>query len=238
VTPSQPDYDCVIVGARIAGAPLAIHLRRAGMRVLLLDADKLHSDQPFSTHAIQLPGMDLLDELGVGDAVRARTPEVSGIRLEVLGHPYDLTLPDHRRIYCPRRSTLDPLLQDAAVAAGAELRTEARVTELIEEAGRVCGVVVTHAGTTQRIRARFVVGADGRNSTVARLVGAETYIAHEAERGGYWAYYPKPACWDQDEPWKRFGTAISLDDTARLCFQTDGDLLIVGAFPPSAEARS
>ena len=65
-----PNYDVVIVGARCAGASLATQLARTGASVLLLDKDPLPSDQVLSTHTIHPPGIDVLDELGVGAAVR------------------------------------------------------------------------------------------------------------------------------------------------------------------------
>jgi flavin-dependent dehydrogenase len=230
-------FDCVIVGARCAGAALAIHLMRAGMRVIVLEADALHTDQPFSTHVIQTPGMDLLDELGVGERVRALTPPIRSARFEVCGHPYDLTLAPERSMYCPRRSTFDPLLQDAALAAGVEIRDKTRVTDLLRDGDVVCGVTAEHAGTSQTYRARWVVGADGRNSSVARLAGAKSYIEHEAERGGYWGYWRKPSCWDHADPWRRFQSVISIDDTVRFVFECDADLLIMGAIPSREVAR-
>lgn len=231
-------YDCIVVGARCAGAALAVHLQRAGMRVLLLDADKLHTGQPFSTHAIQAPGMALLDELGVGQRIRACTPAVRVTRFDIRGHAVDIPVAEDRAMYCPRRTTLDPLLQDAAIAAGAQLRASTRVTGLLREAGRVCGVQADHDGKSESYRAPWVIGADGRNSSVARMVGARDYIQHETERAGYWGYWPKPACWDNADPWRRFQTVISLDATARFAFECDGDLLILGALASRAEARS
>jgi flavin-dependent dehydrogenase len=231
------DVDCIVVGARCAGAALAVHLARAGLRVLVFEADSLRTDQPFSTHAIQSVGMDLLDELGVGASIRALTPAVRATRLEVCGRVLDVPLAEGRFMYCPRRSTLDPLLQDAAISAGAELRPNTRVTALLRDGDRVCGVRAEHAGKAEEYRARWVIGADGRNSSVARMVGARNYIEHVSERGGYWGYWPKPECWDRDEPWRRFQTVISLDETGRFAFECDGGLLIMGAMAPTAEAR-
>ena len=71
---TESRYDVVIVGARCAGATLATFLARAGASVLLLDKDRLPSDQILSTHTIHPPGLDVLDEVGVGDAVRAVAP--------------------------------------------------------------------------------------------------------------------------------------------------------------------
>ena len=67
----QSRYDVVIVGARCAGATLATFLARAGASVLLLDKDPHSTDQILSTHTIHPPGLDVLDQVGVGNAVRA-----------------------------------------------------------------------------------------------------------------------------------------------------------------------
>jgi 2-polyprenyl-6-methoxyphenol hydroxylase-like FAD-dependent oxidoreductase len=75
-------FDTIVVGVRVAGAPLATLLARAGQKVLLLDADKLPSDQPMSTHFVQAIGMDWLDELGVGARIRALAPPSHRLRLE------------------------------------------------------------------------------------------------------------------------------------------------------------
>jgi phytoene dehydrogenase-like protein len=66
-----------------------------------------------------------------------------------------------------RRLVLDPILVRAAEEAGAEVQMAATVTGLVEEAGRVVGVRVVRGASEAVLRARLVVGADGRNSTVA-----------------------------------------------------------------------
>ena len=78
---SQTRYDVVIVGARCAGATLATFLGRAGASVLLLDKERLPSDQILSTHTIHPPGLDVLDDVGVGEAVRAVAPPMHIVRL-------------------------------------------------------------------------------------------------------------------------------------------------------------
>ena len=63
--------DVVIVGGRCAGAALATYLARDGASVVVLERDARGTDQVLSTHTIHPPGMDVLDELGVGEEVRA-----------------------------------------------------------------------------------------------------------------------------------------------------------------------
>jgi flavin-dependent dehydrogenase len=69
---------------------------------------------------------------------------------------------------------LDPVLADAAAAAGASVRFGFTVASLTRDVdGRVDGVAGTdHAGRPTTIRARHVVGADGVGSLVARHVDA------------------------------------------------------------------
>lgn len=227
-------FDCVIVGARCAGSPLAVHLALAGMKVCVVDAARLPSDQALSTHAITPTGMDLLDELGLGDAVRAIAPAVKTSRFELGAARLDMRYGQGRAVHCPRRSRLDPLLQEAAVAAGAELRDESTVTEVLRDGARVTGVRVRHRGGHYDLRAGVVVGADGRNSKVARLVDAAEYHVGASQRGAWWSYWPVPAGFDA----LGFGAYISLSGRdARFFFHTDSGLLIMGGSPEAPVAR-
>jgi menaquinone-9 beta-reductase len=182
-------FDVVIVGARCAGSPLAAMLARQGLRVCLVDRARFPSETP-STHVIQPCGVQLLDELGVLGAVLA----AGAVPLDRLTMVIDddvhieATLDESDYLQsslCVRRVTLDALLVDAAVAAGADVRTGTRVTGLIREDARVTGVQ-TAAGP---IHGQLVVGADGRHSTVASLVGAREYHVAPAGKMFAWAYF-------------------------------------------------
>jgi 2-polyprenyl-6-methoxyphenol hydroxylase-like FAD-dependent oxidoreductase len=236
---SQARYDVVIVGARCAGATLGTFLARAGASVLLLDKDRLPSDQVLSTHTIHPPGMDVLDSVGVGAAVRAAAPPTHIVRLRKNDAAVDVEFGDGRAEYCPRRKRLDGLLQDAAASAGVELLDQTRVTSLVRDGDRVVGVRAAGAGGQERVfRARLVVGADGRHSTVARLVEAEEYLAYDAPRAMFWGYWNAPAFWHTD-PAYRFGMYVAnTDGHIRVIFQTDDDQLLIGSLPPTERASS
>ena len=88
-----------------------------------------------------------------------------------------------------RRLLLDPILMGAAQAAGAEVWMGAKVTALVRDRGRVTGVRVARNGSEQSLEARLVVGADGRNSTVARLAGSRKYNLTPNERLFYWSFF-------------------------------------------------
>jgi flavin-dependent dehydrogenase len=82
------------------------------------------------------------------------------------------------------------------------------------------------------------VGADGANSTVAKLAGVEEYLGFDMTRAGYWSYWPKPACWDDQERYPYDALFAYDGDDLRYIFQTDDDLLLLVAAPPNAVARS
>lgn len=200
--------------------------------MLLVDADDLPSDQPMSTHFIQSYGMAILDELGLGDKVRTIAPPVPWFLNGTDGTPVWIELPEGARPSCPRRHDLDGVLFEEVRAVGVEVRLRTRLVELVREDGRVVGGVMEHAGRRETVRADIVVGADGHNSTIAGLVGAEEYRHYDAPRAVYWGYWPRPT-WYQDDPRYR-GTAliVHVGDEFVFAFPTNRDQLVIGlAFP-------
>jgi flavin-dependent dehydrogenase len=233
-------FDTIVVGARCSGASLAIHLARAGQKVLLLDASKLPSDQPISTHFVSPVGVEWLDELGVGSEVRRMSPPSKVVRLDLAGTVLDVTFARDRAGHSLRRLHLDRLLQEAAVGAGAVLRDRTKVVGLVREGGRIVGVEAESEGSRSTHRANLVVGADGRHSTVADLAGAKEYLGYANPRFGYWAYWPAKPAWKNDPDLRAFDAYIGFDSDRiiRFVFQTDGDLLCIGATPLMEELPS
>lgn len=232
-------YDVIVVGARCAGATLAALLARSGVKTLLLDAQAMHSDMPLSTHFIQPPGMDVLDEIGVGSAVRARAPVTRRVLLRMEKQDVFFNYEHKRLPYCVRRSIVDPLVQDAAMNAGAEFRDRTRVVELIKDGERVSGVVTESDRGRETLHAGLVVGADGRNSTVARLASAEQYLTLHSTRSVYWFYFPASAIWREHPDYAAWDACIAFEgDGVRYIFQCDGDELMMAASPPVAEFLS
>ncbi len=226
------DYDVIVVGARCAGASLAAFLARAGADVLLLDKDAMPSDQVLSTHNVHSAGMDVLDELGVGEPVRSVAPPSRVIRLNLEGTLIDFEQP--AAAYCPRRERLDGLLQQAASAAGAEMIDRARVTSLVRDHSRVRGVQAVIDGHERVFTGSLVVGADGRWSSVARLAASEEYLGYDAPRAVFWAYWHAPSFWKSD---LAYGFDMYFSHLAgRICaiFQTDHDQLLIGSSPPAS----
>ena len=159
-------YDAIVVGARCAGSPTAMLLARQGYRVLLVDKARFPSDT-LSVHYIHQPGVACLAALGPARPGRrlqlpARPAAAPGLRpLRAGGRPAARSdgVADG---YAPRRTVLDKILVEAAVAAGAEVRERFTVDELVMDGERVTGIrghaaggaTVTEAGAHRHRRRR------------------------------------------------------------------------------------
>jgi flavin-dependent dehydrogenase len=82
--------------------------------------------------------------------------------------------PGRPGLYAPRRTVLDGLLAQAAIAAGADFRFGTTVVDLLRAERTIIGVTWREraSGAVRTAHAPMVIGADGRRSTVADLVGA------------------------------------------------------------------
>ncbi|WP_107656129.1 NAD(P)/FAD-dependent oxidoreductase [Nocardia suismassiliense] len=187
-------YDVIVVGTRVAGAPLAMLLARQGYRVLAVDRATFPSDTP-STHYIHQAGLGLLQSWGLLDEVVASgTPPIRHLNFSytdiVIKGFADVSADGIDAVYCPRRTVLDKILVDAAGNAGAEVINGFTVNELVFDGDQVVGLRgQVGDGAEQEFRAKLVIGADGANSTVAKAVGAEVYEGSSAACFIYYSYY-------------------------------------------------
>ena len=226
-------FDVVIVGARCAGSPLAIHLARSGLKVAVVDRARFPSDVP-STHFFQAEGIASLKRLGVLDRLLATgaplinqaTMRVEDIVAEI---PWPTRPGDAGGAMAVRRRVLDAVLVESAQEAGAEVRTSTKVTGLLTEQGRVTGVQVRSDGRDAELQAPVVVGADGRGSTIGDLVGSRLYNVTHGERFFYWSYYEGTRPQSPVTAWFH-----RWDEELMIGFPCDGGAFLVGIGPPLA----
>jgi 2-polyprenyl-6-methoxyphenol hydroxylase-like FAD-dependent oxidoreductase len=188
-------YDAIVVGARAAGAATGMLLARDGLRVLVVDRSRYGADT-LSTHALMRAGVLQLHRWGLLDRiVEAGTPPIRRTTFVYGTGRVDVEIkPSYGvdALYAPRRTVLDPILVDAAGAAGAEIRYGITVTDVTRDHhGQVTGIV----GRDERGRAfsadaDIVVGADGMRSTIADRVAAPTQRSGTGATAivyGYWS---------------------------------------------------
>jgi 2-polyprenyl-6-methoxyphenol hydroxylase-like FAD-dependent oxidoreductase len=146
--------------------------------VLVVDPMRRGSDT-LSTHALMRAAVLQLARWGLLDTVRAAgTPAIRSTTFHY--GEESITVPIKERdgvdgLYAPRRTILDPILLDAAEAAGAEVALGHSVVEVLRDAdGRVRGATIAGTdGHVVEVAADVLIGADGVRSRVASLVGAQ-----------------------------------------------------------------
>lgn len=223
--------DAVVVGARCAGSATAIALAREGRRVVVVDRASFPSDT-LSTHLLFAGGVAELEALGARERVEALgPPRLARAHVAALG--YGVTTgctPTDGIDYslCVRRTGLDAALVQTAREAGAEVREGVRATGLVWDGPRVAGVRVEDGDGEDELRAPLVVGADGRRSTVARLVGAER--PHRASANGRACFF---AYFEEARPeWRDIAAQWRTGHELGTAFPCDGGLVLVLLMPP------
>lgn len=178
------DTDVFVLGGGPAGLAAAIAARRYGFRVLLADAEKPPIDKacgeglmPDSLHAAA--------ELGITIPLRAGCA-FRGIRFRSAGYHVAADFSNGTGLGV-RRTVLQSLLADAAARAGVELMWRTPVT----------GIANGHVSIgTERVRARWIIGADGTQSSVRRWAGLNSFYRN-SQRFSYRRHF-------RVEPWSEY----------------------------------
>ena len=159
-------YDVVIVGAAPAGSLAALVLARAGHRVALLDRSAFPRAKVCG-NCINPAAWDIWRRVGLEESYRALPhQELNGFAIRCEGRLiFEQTFsPPQRGPRAISRDVLDDWLCREAQASGAEFFPETTVTGIDIKNGDV----QTSRGN---FTGKFIFGADGRNSLVARQAG-------------------------------------------------------------------
>jgi flavin-dependent dehydrogenase len=226
------EYDAVVVGGSIAGCTVATFLARQGARVALLErSPREDAYKVICTHSIQASATNTLRRLGLTEQIEAAGGLRNSAKFWARGDwifpqppPGVAELPYGYNI---RRERFDPMIRSlAASTEGVDYLPGAAVIELLRDAqGRLDGVRALVDGEQEReVRARLVIGADGRDSSVAALAGLPAREKHNA-RFAYFAHYQ-----DLDFPGP---AAIGwfLEPGAAAVFKNDDGIAVVACVP-------
>lgn len=232
-------YDTIVVGGRIIGAAMAGLLARQGFSVLLLEKSTFPSPT-ISCPVVFGNALEILSRFGAEEVV----DRLGAPRLRLYGTDFGFErvigrLPAYQGrdyAYSIRRERLDEAVaRHVATLPNVTFQEGFTVSELIREDGRVVGVRGRQqSGEPVELRARYaVIGADGRTSSVARMVGAREYSLKPAQGYIYYAYYRNVR--PLEEPSAMLYRAIP--GRSVLVFDADAELTVlsIGGMTPSFE---
>jgi 3-(3-hydroxy-phenyl)propionate hydroxylase len=174
--PADDTPEVLVAGAGPTGLLHACELLRRGVRVRVVDRAEQPAAQP---RALSLwpRALDILDDLGIGAEIRRASTRIDTFRYfsgrrEIAGFGFR---PDLASRILPQPAT-ERLLTRRLHALGGRVERGVRLLFLdgVPERGEGVTAMLEHpGGGVERVRARYLVGADGASSTVRRQISTE-----------------------------------------------------------------
>jgi menaquinone-9 beta-reductase len=168
-------YDCdvLITGGGPGGSALAYSLAQKGIKTIVLEAQQFPRDK-ICGDGVSPIALAELHQLGItGLEAFARASEISKVGLFIkeekafIGLSKAPNLPFHARII--PRLQLDNWIYEAAKKQGAVYLENTRLVNYCIT-GNLVTAEVKQGSHSRQIRSKVIVGADGSNSTVARIL--------------------------------------------------------------------
>jgi menaquinone-9 beta-reductase len=183
-------FDVAVIGGGPAGSACAAFCAASGLSVVLIEREKFPREKVCGD-CLNPECWPILRRLEIDQRVRA-TPHgtldwVEFINVRDRHLRIDLPHGENAEIAI-KRSAFDSILLERARELGTEVHEASTLTSIEKLDG---AWKLTTAGATATLRARVLVAADGRNSTVARLLGLLPRVAKE--RVALQAHIPLPS---------------------------------------------
>ncbi|NPB01394.1 MAG: NAD(P)/FAD-dependent oxidoreductase [Methanopyri archaeon] len=160
-------YDVVVVGAGPCGSRAALEAAERGCDVLVLEKGAEIGVPKQCAEGISHQG---LEDAGIEPRDEWISQEIESFTIFAPnGEELHVIPPDGG--YVLERKLFDKWLAAEAAKAGAEIRVNSPVIDVVKEEGRVKGVVVDTPSGPEVVEAEVVIAADGIESRVARAAG-------------------------------------------------------------------
>jgi 2-polyprenyl-6-methoxyphenol hydroxylase-like FAD-dependent oxidoreductase len=168
----------LVVGGSLVGLSAAVFLAGHGVPVTLVEKYASSSSHPraigytmrtlelFRAAKVELPSTTQ----GHGPPRRARVESLAGTWFDE--YPWTAKVAKPRCEYSPEQATaiaqdrLEPILRDRAVALGADLRLSTEMIDFTQDGDGVSVALRPRDGREYRIRARYMIAADGARSGI------------------------------------------------------------------------
>ncbi len=159
-------YDAIIIGAGPAGSSLAHLMSKNGREVLVLDRSREIKRKVCGEYLCPL-GVEELNKMNLS-FIADKFPKLSGMKIYTpKATEVDTDFPEERFGISVNRQFFDQALFDVALSTGAQIKLGKTITKI------VCQGNYWQVWTSddESYCGRLLVGADGRNSFVAKSVG-------------------------------------------------------------------
>ena len=170
-------FDSLVVGGGLSGLTAALALAKTGVSVLLVDREPLsvamHVDRDRRSTAIAASGKTMLDALGLWDDLAAEAEPILDIRVSD-GDSRQFLHYDHREV---GDQPMGHIVENAALKQALFRAVAAHdlITHLsgvaLEDFNAGPGLVTARLAGGGEVRARLMIGADGRGSRTRELAG-------------------------------------------------------------------
>ncbi len=157
-------FDCIIVGAGPAGGSAAYHLAKQGHSVLVLEQANFPRNK--SCGGGVSPAIAQWFDFDFSPVVENHVSQVK--YTFKMGDPAEVELQGVTPMWMVQRAQFDNFLMEQAVGKGAEFKSGVQVTgaTLEDDTWQIQTSEGTFAG-------KYLIAADGANSTVAKLLGMD-----------------------------------------------------------------
>lgn len=218
------ETDVLIVGSGPAGSAAALALSTLGIRNMVVTKYRWLADTP-RAHITNQRTMEVLRDLGVEDEVNEKRAHqdlmgnnvfCTSLAGEEIGRLYswgnhpnrmaDYTLASPTTICDVPQNLMEPILLSNAASRGSRVRFDTEYLSLEQDADGVTATVRDRlSGHDYRIRAKYLIGADGGRSQVAQDIGlpmqgkmgvaGSMNIVFEADLSRWVAHRPSVLYW-------------------------------------------
>lgn len=151
-------FDVAVIGGGIAGCVSAIHLVRAGLKVILFEKES-GPHHKVCGEFLSGEGIPLLKEVGV-DVKKLGAAEITGFRLHGPRSSSERRLPF--KAFGLSRKVLDEILLERAKAEGVDVRRGVMVNELVEGLDSPSGAILLDTSQGE-FRAQRLIVATGKS---------------------------------------------------------------------------